>query len=174
MIEDPNGILPLIQEYLFYEPLLIPGIFLAVFGVAGQWTLYNKCDLKGLASVIPVWNVLEFMKIMGRPKWQGLIVMFPPLFMLYALFTEPIGMSTTYIVADVVMLIWALFMMKLYVELCQSFGKLSSTSYLLCILFNGFYVLYLGISSDTEYHGPVYGKNMDEIKAQVAAVDAEA
>ncbi|HAS35687.1 MAG TPA: hypothetical protein DCS15_04320, partial [Flavobacteriales bacterium] len=61
MIEDPNGILSLIQEYLFYEPLLIPGIILAVFGVAGQWTLYTKCDLNGSRSVIPVLNVLEFM-----------------------------------------------------------------------------------------------------------------
>ena len=173
MIEDPNGILSLIQEYLFYEPLLIPGIILAVFGVAGQWTLDTKCDLNGSRSVIPVLNVLEFMKIMGRPMWQGLIVMLPPLVILYALLTEPIGMGTIYIVAGALMLVWTLFMMRLYIELCQSFGKLSTTSYFLCILFNGFYVLYLGISSETLYYGPVYKKSMDEIKAHIAEVDAE-
>jgi hypothetical protein len=173
MFSDPNGFYPLIEEYLFYEPFLIPAIMVGVLAIGAQWSLYLKCDLNGVACVVPVWNVLEFLKIMGRPAWHSLIVMIPPLVLVYALLSVPLGMSPIYLVAGALMVVWTLFMMKAYVELCQSFGKLRPLDYFLCIFLNGFYVLYLGISSETEWYGPVYGKKLSEIKAHINEVEAE-
>jgi hypothetical protein len=47
---------------------------------------------------------------------------------------------------------------KVYIELCNSFGKTSLIDYILVILFNGFYILNLGLSYEAHYLGPVYGR----------------
>jgi hypothetical protein len=44
----------------------------------------------------------------------------------------------------------------------QSFGKRSLLDYVLVILLNGLYIFNLGMSYDTEYLGPVYGKHIPE------------
>lgn len=145
-------------EFVSYPPILIPLIILGIVGIAGQWSLYAKCDLNGVACIVPVWNVLEFMKIMGRPAAHGIIVMLPPPLVLYLIFVGPLGQTANIALAALFALVWLIFMAKIYIELCQSFGITSTKSYVLCILLNGFYVLYLGISENTEYQGPVFGK----------------
>ena len=52
--------------------------FIALVAITGQWMLYYKCDLPGLACIVPIWNVTTFLKIMGRPAWQVFIVIIPP------------------------------------------------------------------------------------------------
>ncbi len=49
---------------------------------------------------------------------------------------------------------------KVWIEICQSFGKRSIMDYVSVILFNGIYILNLGMSYDTNYEGPVYGKGV--------------
>lgn len=148
-----------ILDFISYPPVLIPGTLLAIVGIAGQWSLYRKCDLNGLACIIPVWNVLEFLKIMGRPASHGIIVMAPPPIIMYLLLVGPLGETANIALSAAFGLIWIGFMVKIYIELCQAFGQCKPFNYIMCILFNGFYVLYLGISGDTEYEGPVYGQS---------------
>lgn len=144
-------------EFITYPPILIPAILIGIVGIAGQWSLYVKCNLQGIACIIPVWNVLEFLKVMGRPASHGIIVMAPPPIILYLLMAGPFSVTINLALVGLFGLIWALFMVKIYVELCQAFGKRSMVSYILCIALNGLYVMYLGISDETEYEGPVYG-----------------
>lgn len=148
-------------DFISYPPVLIPLILLGIVGIAGQWSLYMKCDLQGVACVVPVWNVLEFLKIMGRPASHGLIVMVPPPLILYLLLVGPFGSTINIALSALFGLIWLAFMIKVYIELCQAFGKTQTSDYALCLIFNGFYVLYLGISDGTEYEGPVYGKEVN-------------
>lgn len=153
--------------YLFLEYsqqnefLYIVLALLAAFGILGQWVLYYKCDLPGVASVIPFWNVVVFLRIMGRPSWQVLLFIIPPPVVAYIVYTGDMSMAAN--IALVTMLaVFITFTVTLYIELCKCFGKRTIVDYLLVLIFNGFYVMYLGMSGDTEYKGPLYGKNKQQ------------
>ena len=49
---------------------------------------------------------------------------------------------------------------KVWIETAQSFGKRTIIDYVLVVLLNGLYILNLGMSYDTHYVGPVYGKGV--------------
>lgn len=121
-------------------------ITLAVFAfiaIVAQWRLYEKADLPGYACLVPVWNVAIFLKLLGRP-WQHMFYLLIPVYNMY-------------------------FMVKLYIELCHCFGKRNIVDYVLVILFNGFYILNLGLSYEEKYYGPVYGKSAAEGNKEVAS-----
>ena len=144
-----------------------PGMFfpIAILGAAavlGQWTLYQKCGLPGVASVVPVWNVLVFLKIMGRPAWQGWLLMAPPPIILALLIWNPFPLMVDLIIAGVIGVAFIYFMVVLYIELCNCFGKYKMVHYIMCIMLNGLYVLHLGLSNEEEYKGPVHHLDADQ------------
>ncbi|GMR23867.1 MAG: DUF5684 domain-containing protein [Acidobacteriota bacterium] len=55
-------------------------IYLAfmVLMVASVWKIYDKAGEPGWASIIPIYNVVVLLKIVGRPIWW-LLLMFIPL-----------------------------------------------------------------------------------------------
>jgi hypothetical protein len=115
--------------------------FIATIGIVAQWRLYVKAGLPGYHCLIPVQNVITFLKIVGRPAkhvWLFLI----PVYNIY-------------------------FMIKVYMELCNSFGKNSVLDYVLVIVLNGLYILNLGLSYDTYYRGPVYGLSKKELQVLI-------
>lgn len=130
---------------------------IAVFGILGQYVLYYKANLPGIAAIVPVWNVIVFLKIMGRPSWQAVFIMAPPPIIAYIVYTGDTSMVANICLISMLVL-FTLFMITLYIELCKCFNKTSILDYVLVLIFNGFYVMYLGMSGDTEYSGPLYGK----------------
>lgn len=124
-------------------------------GIVGQWALYSKCDLPGYSAIVPVWNVIIFLKIVGRPSRQSWIVMVPPLIMLLSVLL--IGdLTTSLVIAGLAFLPWAYYVIKVYVEVCHCFGKKNMASYILIVVFNGLYLFNLALSQDEKYLGPVY------------------
>lgn len=116
------------------------GIFIifglvAFVGVVAQWMLYSKCGQPGWACIVPIYNGIVFMRILGRPDWHILLPLIP--------------IANLY------------FIPKMFIELCQTFGQNKWYHYVFCILLNGLYVLNLGFS-ENEYQGPVYGKKSTE------------
>lgn len=134
--------------YRSYGALIfIPLILFTAVGILAQWNLYEKCGLKGVACIVPVWNVIEFLKIMGRPAWH-IVFFLIPVYNIY-------------------------FIIKVYIELCNSFGRYSIGDYILVILLNGLYVLYLGLAEEEVYKGPVYKQRMDMKASQKGGVKNE-
>jgi signal peptidase I len=111
-------------------PVLVVFALVAFIGLVAQWALYSKCDLPGIACLVPIWNVVVFLKIMGRP-WHHMFFLLIPGYNIY-------------------------FIIRVYIELCQSFGKTSTIDYVMIILLNGLYILNLGLSYEAKYKGPVY------------------
>ncbi|MCB0817743.1 MAG: hypothetical protein KDB77_09535, partial [Flavobacteriales bacterium] len=109
--------------------------FLALVAVVAQWRLYEKAGQPGVASVVPIWNFIVFLKIVGRPASHLFLALIPVFGQLY-------------------------FIPKVWIEVCQSFGKRTMLDYVMVILFNGLYILNLGLSYETEYEGPVYGRDL--------------
>jgi hypothetical protein len=146
----------LIETYnKFGGAIFVPIILLTVIGVGAQFMLYEKCRLPGVACLVPFWNVVVFLKIMGRPWHHSLLIIIPPL--------AAIGISifggynlASYGALGLLGIVWLGFIIKVYIELCNSFGKTGLLDYVLIIIFNGFYVLNLGLSNDVRYKGPVY------------------
>lgn len=106
--------------------------FMFVLSAVAFWRLYEKADQPGVAAIVPFWNMLVFMKIIGRPVWHILLFLIPVYGQLYLV-------------------------PKVWIELCQSFGKRTVLDYVLVILLNGLYIFNLGMSYDTVYVGPAYG-----------------
>lgn len=149
-------------EYIpFFEKfgpgVFIPVILFALVAILAQWSLYDKCGQPGYACLVPVWNVITFLKIVGRPAWQSLIVMIPPPMIIGFLFIE--NPTIAYTLATVTASLWIAFMIKVYIEIVQCFGHYKTIDYILVSVFNGFYVLHLGLSYKEKYRGPVHGPN---------------
>jgi hypothetical protein len=130
---------------------------LAAFAILGQWVLYYKCDLPGVASVVPVWNVLVFLRIIGRPSWQAVLFLLPPPIIFLIVYTGDTSLFSS-LALMLLLFQFLLFVTICYIELCKCFGKANILHYLLCLLFNGLYVMWLGMSNDTAYTGPLYGE----------------
>mgnify|MGYP000924355609 CR=1 FL=1 len=133
----------LVNQYAGYTFL---ASFLLVIGALGSARLFAKADQPWVAALIPIWNVVIALKIVGRPI-SHLAFFLVPFYNIY-------------------------FFFRLCVELAQSFGKYSTIDYVLVCVFNVFYVLNLALAYNEEYQGPVYGvahsqsaKNAEELAA---------
>lgn len=70
MVEfSPLMLLPILGIYL---------IMMAVFGAFMWWGMFTKAGKPGWHSIIPFWNVVVWLQIVGRPGWW-FILMFIPL-----------------------------------------------------------------------------------------------
>jgi hypothetical protein len=133
-----------IQQILNSENtgILILALFLIVIGAMAKWRMFVKADQPGLAAIVPVWDVVVTLRMVGRPAWH-IVYFLIPLFNIY-------------------------FGFRLLVEIAQSFGKTTVVDYIFAIVFNMFYLLNLGLAYNEEYRGPVYGVSMEELKAREA------
>jgi Family of unknown function (DUF5684) len=116
------------------------GGFLVIFGAVAQWRLYEKAGQKGWACLVPGYNMVVFLRIVGRPASHLLLLLIPVVGQLY-------------------------FLPRMWVETAQSFGKRTMIDYVLVIVLNGLYIFNLGMSYDTKYVGPVYGKQIPTTKS---------
>ncbi len=103
-------------------------IYLAIFIViiAAVWKVFVKAGKPGWAAIVPIYNVIVLLEIVGRPLWSVLLFFIP---------------IVNFIVAIIV-----------YIDLAKSFGK--SAAFGIGLLFLGiiFYPI-LGFG-DAEYQGP--------------------
>lgn len=146
--------------------IIIITVVLALVGVISQFALYDRCGLPGIACLVPVWNVTTFLQIMGRPWYHMFLFIFPPPVIFYFGFFQPFT-GLNLLIMGIAALFFILVTVILYIDLCKSFGKTDPMDYFLVIVFNGFYVMYLGFSEKVEYKGPAY-KIRQELKQKAA------
>ncbi|TXC78396.1 DUF5684 domain-containing protein [Luteibaculum oceani] len=116
-------------------------LLLFFVGSVGQWKLYDKAGQNGWTIFVPVLNLIVLNRVVGRPA-SHVWYYFIPVFNIF-------------------------FTAKVFIEVCQSFGKRSIIDYVLVILLNGFYILNLGLSYDETYKGPVYKENENKDDATI-------
>lgn len=105
--------------------------FLALIAIGANSKLFMKCGQPVWAALVPGYNVVVAMRILGRPDSHALFFLIPG-FNLY-------------------------FFFKTTIELAQSFGKRTTLDFVFATVFNVFYVLNLSLAYQEEYEGPVYG-----------------
>ena len=80
------------QLYVLFGDALYYGLaLLAIVAIMAQWKLYEKAGQPGIAAIVPVWNFIVFLKIVGRPAshlWLFFIPVFGQLYMLPKVWIE--------------------------------------------------------------------------------------
>lgn len=106
------------------ELIIYLGIFALV--VAGWWMIFTKAGEDGWKAIIPIWNTLILLKIIGREWWWILLMLIP--------------------IVNIV--VWVL----VSLGLAKSFGR--GTGFAIGLIFLPFiFAPILGFGSDT-YRGP--------------------
>lgn len=116
------------------------GGLILLIGAVAKWRLFIKCDQPGVAAIIPVYDLIVALRIVGRPDAHVFLFLIPG-FNIY-------------------------FMVKLLIEISQSFGKYSALEYVLAIVLAPLYFLNLGLAYNELYYGPVYGMGREEMVAR--------
>ncbi|MEL6150791.1 MAG: DUF5684 domain-containing protein [Chloroflexota bacterium] len=105
--------------------LIYAGLYF-IFVVAPLWNIFQKAEAPGWASIVPVWNLILLIQIVGRPTWW-LILLFVP------------GVN-------------AIISILLNIDLAKSFGKGTGFGIGLTLL-SPIFLLMLGFG-DADYVGP--------------------
>lgn len=48
-----------------------------VFMIAAMWTIFSKAGKPGWASIVPIYNIIVFLEIVGKPWWWLLLMLIP-------------------------------------------------------------------------------------------------
>jgi len=150
--------------------VIIP--FFTFIGVVAQMKLYAKAEQPAISAIVPIWNFITFMKVIGRPVWHVIYMILPMSAVLIVLMLDyqnliafaqgTIVLSSVMVslsVLSVSFLVLTVFMIWAHIDLCNSFGRHSIFDYALVVLLNVLYVLNLGLSYEIEYEGPAYGNS---------------
>jgi uncharacterized membrane protein YhaH (DUF805 family) len=105
---------------------LIISLAIVIFLIAAQWKIFEKAGKPGWACLIPIYNVIVLLEIVGKPWWWFLLMLIP--------------------IVNIVLAIW---MTNL---LSKSFGKDEGFTVGLILLPMVFYPI-LGFG-DAQYKGP--------------------
>lgn len=110
--------------------IMVAYLIVLVLMIAGMFAMYSKAGKPGWASIIPIYNIIVLLEIVGRPSWWFLLFFVP-----------------------VVNLIVAILVV---IDLAKSFGK--GTGFALLLIFLPF-IAYpmLGFGS-AKYLGPVHSE----------------
>ena len=108
------------------EAAVIIYVLIIALLIVSQWKIYLKADKPGWACIIPIYNIIVLLEIVGKPWWWLLLLLIP--------------------LVNVVFLIW---MTNL---LSKSFGKSEGFTIGLILLPFIFYPI-LGLG-EAKYNGP--------------------
>jgi hypothetical protein len=97
-----------------------------IFEIASHWRVYEKAGKPGWASIIPIYNALVLLEIIGRPWWWILLCLIP----------------LVNIVVGIIIV----------VDLAKSFGK--GVGFALGIIFLGVIFIPVLAWGDAQYQGP--------------------
>jgi hypothetical protein len=53
------------------------GLLVAVAIIAGMWKLFEKAGKPGWAAVVPIYNIIVLLEIVGRPLWFVVLFFIP-------------------------------------------------------------------------------------------------
>lgn len=108
-------------------PILVVSAIIGIVMIIANWKIFTKAGQPGWASIIPIYNVIVLLQIVGRPLWWLVLMLIP---------------GVNIIVAIIVT-----------IDLAKSFGKGAGFAIVGLILFSviGYLMLAFG---DARYHGP--------------------
>lgn len=65
------------QTDLFSTNMLVFGVIVAIVYIAAQWRIFEKAGKPGWAAIIPIYNFIVLLEIVGKP-WYWILLMLIP------------------------------------------------------------------------------------------------
>jgi hypothetical protein len=56
---------------------MIVWLIVVIFLIAAEWKIYTKAGKPGWAVLIPIYNLIVFLQIVGRPVWWIILLLIP-------------------------------------------------------------------------------------------------
>jgi hypothetical protein len=97
-----------------------------VFMIATMWTIFSKAGKPGWASIVPIYNIIVLLEIVGKPWWWLLLFLIP--------------------IVNIIFLIWTINLLS------KSFGK--SEGFTIGLILLGIIFFPILAFGDATYAGP--------------------
>lgn len=115
-----------VDSSAFIIPSIIGLVFTVLF-IAAMWKIFTKAGQAGWKAIIPIYNLVVLMRIVGRPGWWVILLLIPGLNIIFGII--------------------------LALDVAKSYGKSTIFAVFGLIIFNYIGYLMLGFGSAT-YQGP--------------------
>lgn len=69
---------------LIFGVLLIPVLIVSAIVIIAHWRLYDKAGKPGWAAIIPIYNVIVLLEIVGKPVWWIFLLLVPCVNIIFA------------------------------------------------------------------------------------------
>ena len=67
--------------------MLIPVIIISVIVIISYWKIYEKAGKPGWAAIIPIYNIIVLLEIVGKPVWWILLFLIPCVNIIFLVWT---------------------------------------------------------------------------------------
>lgn len=74
-------------EAALFGIMLIPAIITWVIIIVGMWKVFEKAGKPGWAAIIPIYNVIVLLEIVGKPVWWIVLFLIPCLNIVFGIWT---------------------------------------------------------------------------------------
>src|SRR5471030_1722807 len=71
----------------FLGILLIPLLIISVISIIGQWKVYSKAGQPGWACIVPIYNLIVLLQIVGKPIWWIFLFLVPCVNFIFIIWT---------------------------------------------------------------------------------------
>lgn len=105
---------------------------LIAFFIAVGWKIFTKAGKPGWAAIVPIYNIIVMMEIVGRPAWWVVLMLIPLVNLVVAILVS--------------------------IDLAKSFGK--SAGFGIGLAFLGFIFAPILAFGDAQYQGPAAATGM--------------
>ena len=71
----------------FFAAMMIPFLIIAVIVIIGKWKIYEKAGKPGWAAIIPIYNWIVMLEIVGKPVWWVILFLIPCVNIIFLIWT---------------------------------------------------------------------------------------
>lgn len=71
----------------FFAAFMIPILIIAVVVIIGKWKIYEKAGKPGWAAIIPIYNWIVILEIVGKPVWWIILFLIPCVNIIFMIWT---------------------------------------------------------------------------------------
>jgi len=74
-------------EAALFGVMLIPALITWVISVIGMWKVFEKAGKPGWAAIIPIYNAIVILEIVGKPIWWIILFLIPCVNIIFLVWT---------------------------------------------------------------------------------------
>jgi len=84
---DPNSTGSLAGLMAIIMAMLIPIFIISIIVIVGQWKVYTKAGKPGWACIVPIYNLIVMLEIVGKPIWWIFLFLIPCVNFIFIIWT---------------------------------------------------------------------------------------